>query len=138
MNFKYSFKHMVTSTPLESYTRKKIEDKIERFSTKPDEVHVIFSVDRHLHRVRCSIKGGDGFNIDAEYTTQDMYASVDGLAEKIEAQLKKRKERLKDHKKQRAHPSHFSRNPSTQFEQADIDAGDILKYEAARRARNAS
>jgi len=131
MIFKYSFKHMTTSEALTQYAERKIEEKITKFSTKPDEVHMTFSVDRHFHKAHCSVKGGDGFNCEVEYTSSDMYASVDKIVDRLEAQLKKQKEKIKYHKRPKLRGMNGS--SSDHFDRLEIDAEDILKFEQARR-----
>ena len=72
---------------------------------------------------------GDGFGIQVEHTSEDMYASIDQLADKLTAQLKKQKEKLKDHKGNRSRPLTLV----AESDNDSVDADDILKYEAARQ-----
>ena len=140
MQFQFSFKHMETSTSLQKYAEDKIKNQIEKFVTKPIEAHVTFSVDNHRHIAHCSLKSGDGFSIEVEHTCEDMYGSVDKLLDKLTAQLKKKKEKLKGHytKTQRTQKHIENQYKSTQNEHIDydnveIDAEDIIKYEQARK-----
>ena len=129
MQYLYSFKHMDSSAALQSYCEEKLSDRIRKFVTKPIAAHVTFSVTRHQQTVHLSLDAGDGFGIQVEHTSGDMYASIDQLADKLTAQLKKQKEKLKDHKGNRS-------RPLTLVAESDIDsvdADDILKYEAARQ-----
>ncbi|MEN9834508.1 MAG: hypothetical protein RL011_701 [Pseudomonadota bacterium] len=132
MQFLYSFKHMESSEALQSYTEQKLSERIHKYVTKPIAAHVTFSVTRHQQTVHVSLDAGDGFGIEVEHTSIDMYASVDQLSDKLASQLKKHKEKLKDHKGDRMFRS------LTLIAEADgdadsVDADDILKYEAARR-----
>jgi putative sigma-54 modulation protein len=129
MQFQFSFKHMATSDALQSYAEDKFQEKIQKFVTKPMAAHVTFSVNRHQHTAHLSFRAGDGFSIEVEHTSSDMYASVDQMVDKLSTQLKKQKEKLKDHKQTKL---------STQLETVDaeedeVDAGDIIKLEQARR-----
>jgi putative sigma-54 modulation protein len=123
---------MATSEALTKYAENKIRLEVEKFVTKPVEVLVTFAVDRHMHTAHCSMNGGDGFQFQVEHTCADMYGSVDHLVDKLEAQLRKHKEKLKTHKGR-----HSSRDlrvvTSRDTESGEIDAEDILKYESARR-----
>ena len=132
MNFQFTFKHMETSSALQDYAEAKVRDKVQRFVTKPTDAHFIFSVNRHTHTAHLSIRGGDGFDIDVEESSADMYASVDGLADKVVAQLKRMKEKLKDHKQPKG-ARELTLVANTGADVASIDAAEILKYEAGRK-----
>ena len=129
MQYLYSFKHMDSSPALQSYCEEKLSDRIRKFVTKPIAAHVTFSVTRHQQTVHLSLDAGDGFGIQVEHTSEDMYASIDQLADKLTAQLKKHKEKLKDHKGNRSRPLTLVAESDTD----SVDADDSLKYEAARQ-----
>jgi putative sigma-54 modulation protein len=129
MQYLYSFKHMDSSPALQSYCEEKLSDRIRKFVTKPIAAHVTFSVTRHQQTVHLSLDAGDGFGIQVEHTSEDMYASIDQLADKLTAQLKKQKEKLKDHKGNRSRPLTLV----AESDSDSVDADDILKYEAARQ-----
>lgn len=132
MRFKFSFKHMETSDALKNYTQTKMQHEIQKFATKPVECHITFSVDRHNHTAHLSFNGGDGFDFEVDHTCTDMYGSVDHVAHKLETQLRKQKEKLKHHKGQKSKRD-LVKIVERSFDNAEIDAADILKYEAARR-----
>jgi len=95
---RFSFKQIPSSERLKTYTEQKVRKMIEKFVTKPIEAHITFSTDRHLQNAHCAISGGDGFNIQAEASCEDVYGSVDNLMDKLRVQLKRHKEKIKDHK----------------------------------------
>ena len=135
MQFQFSFKHMEGSPALTSYSEEKLTQVIRKFVTKPIEVQLTFSVDRHMQQATCVIIGGDGFSLNVEHSCSDMYGSVDHLADKLANQLKRKKDRLKSHKvkqspKKLAWQDHFD-----QAEDEYIDALDIIKFERARKNR---
>ena len=138
MQFKFTFKHMDSSEAVRDYAESKIREKIEKFVTKPIEVHTTFSVDRHNHRVMSQLVAGDNFNVQVEATSEDMYVSVDKLVVKLESQLKKHKEKLKDHKNQpklaQITPAPLPNGENMDPDDVEIDAGDLLKFEQSRRA----
>ena len=133
MQFQFAFRHMDTSTSLQDYTEAKLRILIEKFVTKAIEAQVIFSVDKHQHHVHCSLIGGDGFSVQVDQSSEDMYAAVDKMCEKIEVQLRRKKERLKDHKGLQRADRNMTLNSNQPFEPAEVDAEDIIKYEQSRR-----
>lgn len=145
MLFRYSFKHMDASAALENYSENKISGVINKFVTKPIEAHVTFSVDRHMHKVHLSLSGGDGFNVQTEHVCDDMYGSVDHAANKLTQQLKRKKDMLKAHKgkgstRTRLVFSSAGESPltsqTTDLDSVEVDAGDIVKYENARKKKS--
>lgn len=135
MQFQFSFKHMETSQALQEYAREKLDSKIQKFVTKPIEVQVTFSVDKHIQHVLCTLVGGDGFKVNVEHSCDDMYGSVDRVVDKLGAQLKKKKDRLKGHKNRSSLRSMTAPEPE---EKNVIDADDVIKYEMAKRKRSVS
>jgi putative sigma-54 modulation protein len=132
MRFQFSFRHMETSDSLKTYAEGKINQEIQKFATKPVDCHLTFSVDRHNHTAHMSFNGGDGFSFQVDHTCTDMYGSVDHMVTKLETQLRKQKERLKNHKGNGSKRSVIN-FADRSYETAEIDAADILLYEAARR-----
>jgi putative sigma-54 modulation protein len=130
MQFQFTFRHMDASPALQNYCEAKLKEKIEKFVTKPVEAHVMFSVVRQSQTAHVSLRGGDGYDLEVEETSSDMYATVDGLVDKLVAQMKKHKEKLKDHKVQRA--SKVVEEPSEELADA-MDASEVLKFERGRK-----
>jgi putative sigma-54 modulation protein len=133
MRFQFAFKHMQTSESLTQHAEKKMRTEIEKFVSKPVDCIVTFSVDRHNHTSHCSFVGGDGYQFQVEHTCEDMYGSIDHMVDKLEVQLRRQKEKLKDHKHRKPSKRAFNNTSDREFESAEIDALDILKYEQARR-----
>lgn len=141
MQFRFAFKHMDTSPALTRYAEEKITERVNKFVTKPIEVHVIFTVDNLNHTARCTLSGGDGFNLEVEHACGDMYGSIDHMMDKLTSQLKRHKEKLKGHKSKRQlrlldpmdKKYAFSSQPEFDIESEPVDAEDIIKFERARR-----
>ena len=93
MQCRFSFNKIKPIKILEEYAEKKILQKISRFVTKPKDIHITFFKDGHLFITHCKVKGGDGFNNQVEAKAEDKFASVDLLVNKLEAQIKKNKEK---------------------------------------------
>ena len=132
MQFQFSFKHMETSPALQEYAEKKVSEKIQKFVTKPIEAHMTFSVERHNHTAKCHLVGGDGFNVEVEHTCDDMYGSVDQMSTKLGTQLKKHKDKLKDHRGVHlGRDTHFV--DGQKKDEDAMDAEDIVKFEQAKK-----
>ncbi len=79
--------------------RKKVESRFKRVVKHFDhllDVHVILGVDRHQQRAEATLNGsGKKFFADAQ--SEDMYASIDMLVDRLDRQVIKYKEKLRDH-----------------------------------------
>jgi putative sigma-54 modulation protein len=137
MQFRFAFKHMETSEALENYARSKILAEVSKFVTKPIEAHVTFEVDKHHQHVQCSISGGDGFSVNVEHGCADMYGSVDHMIDKLTAQLKKRKDKLKAHKHPKSREPFATVPEDVEYSNREVDAVDIVKFENSLRRRKA-
>ncbi len=137
MECRYYFKHMKASEQLESHMDAKIRQKVALFVTKPIEAHVTFSVEAQEAKVHVSIVGGDGFNCQIETVSRDMYEAADKALDKLETQLRKQKSKLKNHKNVssiRQLQVAETKDPEL-CENVPVDAGDLIKFEQAKRGK---
>ena len=102
MNIAFTFKNFEPSEHLKSYAKKRFE-KISRFLSKAEnaDMAVTLIVDKFRHRAEVLLTG-DNLNISAMEQSEDMYASVDMILDKIEVQIKKHGEKLKEHRRNAA------------------------------------
>ena len=92
MKFIMTGKSMDVSSALKDQAIKKLS-KIEKFFKSNAECHVTFSVEKNRRIVEVTIISG-GLFIRAEETTDDMYASIDAVIDKLERQIRKNKTKL--------------------------------------------
>lgn len=79
--------------------REYVESKLERLKRHFDhllDVHVILSVDKLDHKAEATLHAA-GRHIHAESVAESMYAAIDLLADKLDRQVLKHKEKLSDH-----------------------------------------
>ena len=96
MQITTTFRHLEPSDPLKSYAEEKLE-RIKKYIDEPIVAQVFMTVEkiRHCAEVTLTAKG---ITIKASEETNDMYAAVDAVVDKIERQLRRYKERIKEHK----------------------------------------
>jgi ribosome hibernation promoting factor len=99
MQLSTTFRHMDASQAVREYAAEKL-DKIRKYFNKdPISAHAVFSVERGFHHVAdLNITLPSGIVINAKETTEDMYSSIDLAAARIERQVRKWKEKIRDHK----------------------------------------
>ena len=93
MQVNISGHHVEVTAPLRAYIGEKL-DRLERHFDKITNVTVILTVEKLLHKIEATlhIPVGKGEVVaNAEHT--DMYAAIDNLADKLDRQLKKHKEK---------------------------------------------
>lgn len=138
MKMNFSFRQMESSEAVKNYLVQKMEHKLATYATKFIEANFTLSVNRHLQLVQCTIAAGDGFSLQVEAESQDMYASIDMMVDKLDKQLKRKKEVLKNHKrKENPQPRVVKVDEADEWQNISVDAEDILKFEAIRKKRYA-
>lgn len=96
MQITTTFRHMEQSDALKSYVEEKLE-RVRKYIDDPIVSQAYLTVEkiRHIAEITLTAKG---ITIKASEATNDMYASIDAVVDKIERQLRRYKERLKGHK----------------------------------------
>jgi putative sigma-54 modulation protein len=99
MQLSSTFRHMDASQAVREYAAEKL-DKIRKYFNKdPIAAHAVFSVERGFNHVAdINITLPNGIVINAKEVTEDMYSSIDLAAARIERQVRKWKEKIRDHK----------------------------------------
>ena len=73
--------HVEVTEPLREYVVSKLE-KISRHFDLVSDVHCILTVEKLRHKAEATV-GVNGTKIYADHTEEDMYAAIDGLADKL-------------------------------------------------------
>ena len=94
MTIKVSFKKMRTSPAITQYAQEK-SDKLKKYFSGRIAVSWNFSMEREMRIAHCHITGNH-MDYFGEAETEDLRASIDLVVEKIERQIKKHKEVVKD------------------------------------------
>lgn len=95
MHTKVAFKGFPSSEALKDQVEKRL-DKLSKYLNYPLEMHVILSVKKDTHRceITCHAEHKQLFS---ECETLDMHEAIDRCVHKLEARLKKERERRKGH-----------------------------------------
>lgn len=87
--------HVELTDPLRSYVNDKFE-KLERHFDHLTSIHVVLGVEKLRHKAEATIHM-NGNSVFADATQEDMYAAIDLLLDKLDRQVLKYKEKLKNH-----------------------------------------
>jgi len=97
MQIAVTFRHMETSEPVRAYVEEKLS-RVKKYIDEPIDAQVVLSVEKKIrHSAEVTILA-KGITIKGSEQTNDMYAAIDSVVDKIERQLKKYKEKIKQHK----------------------------------------
>lgn len=98
MNFKVSGHHVTITPAIRDYVLSKLS-RINRHFDHVIDVSVILSVEKMAQKaeVNVHVRGRDIF---VETVDADLYAAIDTLADKLDRQILKHKDRAQDHQHQ--------------------------------------
>jgi putative sigma-54 modulation protein len=119
MQVNITFRHLEPTDALKAHVRDRVEH-VKRYIDRPSEAHAVLHVENLDHHAEITVKAGR-FLLRGTGRSQDMYASIDAAADRIERQLKKHKEKLYNHK---------TNGHSTEWKPVEVrhDVLDILEH----------
>lgn len=97
MQIAVTFRHMEASDPIRTYVEEKLA-RVKKYIEEPIDAQAVLSVAKKIrHSAEVTIVA-KGITIKGSEETNDMYAAIDNVVAKIERQLKRYKEKIKEHK----------------------------------------
>lgn len=95
MQLTISGHHVEVTDALREYVTTKVS-RLERHHDKITSTHVILSVEKLLQKAEATLHVA-GADIFANSESEDLYAAIDTLTDKLDRQLIKHKEKHRDH-----------------------------------------
>jgi putative sigma-54 modulation protein len=96
MQTSVTFKNIDPSDHLKSYVGDKL-NRFDKYLYNPAEASVVLSVEKFRHIAEINIIG-DRLNLNGKEETEDMYSAIDIALDKIEKQIKKSKQKVREHR----------------------------------------
>lgn len=96
MRIEITSKSFEITDNVREYIEEKL-NKLTRYFDKLIECHVILKVERIIYRFEITLHG-NGFDLFAEAHAEDMYAAFEAAVGKMERQVRKHKEKVRNHK----------------------------------------
>lgn len=93
--------HVDITAALRTYVEEKFE-RLERHFDNMTNVHVILGVEKERQKAEATIHVSRG-KIYADSEDENMYAAIDSLTDKLDRQIKRHKEKLRDHHRGEGH-----------------------------------
>ncbi len=96
MKLRITGRHMNITPALREYVDTRFE-RLDRYGLKVTSLQVILGVEKLQHKAEV-VGTVNGKRVQAKTATPEMYATIDALVARVDAQLRKWKERLVNHK----------------------------------------
>jgi len=96
MQINVTFRHIEPSVPLKEYAEGKIS-RVKKYLEEPIEAHVVLKIEKFRHIAEVSIDA-NGMRVNGAEETDDMYSAIDLLADTLENQVRKGKEKVRRRK----------------------------------------
>lgn len=111
--------------------------KIDRFSNRVVDVNVVMDIQKLEHRVDLTVKV-DQIVIRCSASTDNMYASIDKVVDRLKAQLSRYKRRIRDHQLKGITPLEISETVVAPSPEEEVDQinDEIASENAANLINN--
>jgi putative sigma-54 modulation protein len=94
MQTSVTFKNLDPSETLKAYVCDKL-NRFDKYLYNPAEANVVLSVEKFRHIAEVNLIG-DRLNIIGKEETEDMYSAIDMVLDKLEKQIKKNKQKVRE------------------------------------------
>ncbi len=91
MQIAVTFRHLEPNEGVKAYVKEKVE-KLEKYLGSPREAHVVLSSEKFRQIAEITIVS-NGLNLNSEARNSDLYAAIDQMIDKIERQIRERREK---------------------------------------------
>ncbi len=78
-------------------------EKLSKYGIDLHEAHAVLSVEKYRHKAEITLRG-QGVHLTGSAESDDMYTSVDQSVGKLEEQIRRHKEKARDHKARSGKP----------------------------------
>ncbi len=97
MHVAVSFRHLETSNSLREYASEKLEHTVRKYIHGAVDGKVVLAVEKYWHIATFTLTVR-GLVIKSREKSEDMYSSIDLALAKLDRQLRRYKDRIRDHK----------------------------------------
>jgi putative sigma-54 modulation protein len=97
MPIEITVRHAHAMDDMQPYARAKAEALMEEFP-RVESLHVIMDLEKERHMAEILVQGRNHIRVGGKATTDNMRASLDAAADKVERQLRRLRDKIQDHK----------------------------------------
>lgn len=96
MQISVSFRNVDPSEHLKGYAENRMA-RLKKYMDEPIEIYLVLSIQKFRHIADVTISA-NGMKIKAQEETGDLYSAIDMVLDKTEKQIKRHREKVKEHK----------------------------------------
>lgn len=127
MQISVSFRNCDPSDHLKEYAENRM-GRLKKYLEEPIEIHLVLSIQKFRHTVDATISS-NGVKIKAQEETGDLYSAIDMVQDKIEKQVKRHRDKVKDHKPEVKPKLTAPGTPAVEETEAEEQGPQIIKAE---------
>lgn len=101
MDIRFSGKNMTVTEGMQDHTREKLS-KLERYAPRLVETHVVLKKEKYFYEAEMTLLAKNLRAYGKGQSKENIYTAIDQAYSRVEKQLKKFRERLKEHHKRRS------------------------------------
>ena len=87
-------RNLEVTAPLRQYVEEKME-RIQRHIDRPVDAHVVLSLEKNRNSAEINLRAPGG-TLHADAESEDMYAAIDAMADRIDRQVRRYHGRARD------------------------------------------
>jgi putative sigma-54 modulation protein len=117
------------NTEGEEWQREYLDEKLKKlkkYVDNPVEARVVLSVEKFRNVAEINLSA-NGLNVNAKEEEKDMHTAIDNAIEKIERQLKKYKEKVREHKNNSLREERIETRERISEDLEDLTAGKVVE-----------
>src|SRR4030042_3825792 len=131
MQVAVTFRHMKTHEGVKAYVKEKVE-KLRKYVENPREVHVVLAVEKFRHIAEITVVA-DGGIFNSQGRDNDLYAAVDQMGDKMERQVRERREKARQKRANASSPKSTLRLRAKAGEEKEEEEEDLSSLVRRRR-----
>jgi putative sigma-54 modulation protein len=97
MQISVTGRHVEITEAIRDYAHRKLEHALAEFP-RLENVHVILAIEKYRQIAEVVLQGANHLRLEAREESGDMYASIDGVVDKIAKQLRRTRDKIVNHK----------------------------------------
>jgi putative sigma-54 modulation protein len=128
MDITVTGRHVEATPALKEYAAKRLEHVGIDFP-RILSAHFIFEVEKFRHIAELVIQCGNHITIEARDISEDLYASIDAVVDKVARQMRKYKTKMQNHRPRRAKVTHVDEHVLTHDLHEDTGSHRVVRTE---------
>ncbi len=97
MSINITGRHANVSDAMKEYVKDKLEPILQCYP-QIEHTHVILDIQKFRHIVEVVVQGKTHLRVEAQDVSDDMYVSIDRVADKVDRQLRRSRDKIVSHK----------------------------------------